>query len=244
MSEAQLLTRDEAAELVNDAVRKAVELTTERILAKMAEQRAAVPDGNVVSAPTGDVAFARSLAVEIAQLADQGTGKKRVPPEVLEKRFKARQRMEDLIIRNRAQNVRPEWELVAAVFLEDRLISPVWIDPQHVQQATRIRWRGVPNGAMRPLDDAAREVYEAFCESIGSLTGGPTPLRARVTAAGNVLESLPGVGDLDLGEDFRAPEGPSRMSDLEVGSGRGGGRQAKEIRVLGSIAKPALQTVF
>lgn len=230
---------------VADAIEQAVAQTAETIMARLAAANEERGEPVPVAPPPENVSFARALATEIAQLADQGTGKKRVSAEVLEKRVAARIRMEDIVARNRKDNVRPQWELVAGTFLEERWVSPVWIDASHRQQPTKIRWRGIPNGSMRPVDDLAREVWAAFCESIGQSTGGPASVRAKVTAMGNVIESSPipagadELGDLDLDEGLIRQPAPQRMSDLEI-SGRGG--KASEIAILGTVARPALQT--
>ena len=76
--------------------------TAEFKAAVQAAVAAALPDilaqiKGSAAAEGGDEGFARALAMEIAQLSDQGTGRKRVAPEVIAARDAARKRMVTLI---------------------------------------------------------------------------------------------------------------------------------------------------
>lgn len=241
-----VVTRAEMEFAVQDAVQKAVQATTSAIMAKMAE----APAG----APAPDQHFAEALAMALAGIANQGTGKKVVPPEVLAKRARAKDRMLELILEYRQQKVVPVYELVAGTFLDERWIPAAQITAGHQVVPTEIRFRGIPNSSMRPVNDAARTIWEEYCDWIGSHKGGaamsrvPVNRSQEVSFSGRVMESSP-MPDLDqddlqdLVTEGGRPAPNPRMAEVEV-VGRGGNRAGKTMNVLGTIAEPARQSSF
>jgi hypothetical protein len=221
----------EFAAAVAEASAKAVA----EILAKMQ------PAGQAATA--GDQNFAEMLAMSIAQLTDQGTGRKRLAPEVLRARAEARDRMQELIIAARRDGVVPRYTLVAKVYLDEILVEPKWIDSQHIAQDTVIEWPGVPSEAMRPANDVAQGIYDAFMDSIGSTTAVAPEQPMHVTAGGLVVH---GRGQLRRGQQ---PAGqPRGLGAQDVGEGlriphKGAPGQYKPVNVLGSVAPPARQQI-
>lgn len=230
MGEADKLPLNDSPEF-KEAVAAAVAKAVPEILEKLNETR-------------GDASWAQTLAMAIATVSDQGTGtKRRVPPEIMKARDDARARMVDLIVAARAAGRLPSYRLTNKVLLDEQLIDPVWIDKNHTAQPTEIDWPGVPNEAMVPLNDVAREIHAAFVESIGSIAKEHQlrydPLK--VTKGGLVVRGAPSAASHEttlerVNAQAKSDEGV-RVKHKDQ-SGR-----YKDVNVLGTIARPAQQTV-
>lgn len=147
------------------AIAAATEAAVKAILAKMETAR---PADAARPMQTDDVSFARSLALQFDEIANQG--KKRVPPDVLLKRETAREHMEELIIEFRERDIMPTYGLKRAVYLDETRVQPTYTNESHRQCRTEIGWPLAPNEAMEPINDAARQIHAAFVASIGGLT--------------------------------------------------------------------------
>jgi hypothetical protein len=200
--------------------------------------------------------FARAIAASTAEMADQGTSRKRVAPEILEARAQSRARMETLL--EAAQKLkgteRPFYRVRAKCYLGDRLIEPFQRMGRGEVMPTHIYFMSSPNLGMEPLNDAAREIYAAFRGSIAGgdqmLNGKPTPdaLGAKplwVTNNGAII-STPTTTAREHGMVIE----PETLSDTpDTGLGPRVGQQveivsvddprATKIPVLGTIAAPA-----
>ena len=115
-----------------------------------------------------DPTWMRALAMEISQLTDQGTGRKRVAPEIIRSRQVSRELMVKLIAKARAAGRTATYRVRAKTLLADRVVEPYWIDNLHTAQPTIIDWDGIPNEAMVPENKTAKEIYEAYKGWIGS----------------------------------------------------------------------------
>ncbi len=220
-----------------DAVRVAVEAATSEILKKVSVAR--IEQDTPV--PGDEMKWARMMALAIAEVADQGTNRKRVAPEILEARRVARERMVDLIIAHRARGSVPSYQLKNKVYLDEILVEPVWIGADHRHYPTEIDWPGVPNEAMRPMNDAAKEVYQAFSESIGSTAEVISQQIARITPGGLVVQK--GIPVSGVGEAPQVGGGSvlgGRTGELNI-RGRTRPGEIVETRVLGTIAPAARQ---
>ncbi len=253
-----MVTREEAMAMATDAATAAANTAVQKLLADLA-----------VAKPTGQFDgmqdVLNGLAMAMAQVGNQGTGKAVVDPAVLEKRSRARKRMFDLIREARDAGNAPEYVLLRISHLADQIIQPFWVDNMRQTQQTRIRWDGVPNEAMEPVpgDEVARGIYEAFCESIDKALGTVTTLRPAdakgnmVSPGGHVFETGPKIPKGYLGPDAQmegrpsmeivsgAPERDKPHNGLEV-LGRASGMQTQrtvDINVLGTKAPPARQMV-
>jgi hypothetical protein len=236
--------------MAEEAAAKAVQ----QVLAAIAQERGEAPAAVAKDGESMD--FARGLAMALAEIANQGTGKDVVDPAIIERRSIARRKMVSLIVSARENGIRPEYGLVATVQLMDQLIVPVWVDAARVTHQTCIKWDGVPNEAMEPKDDAAHGIYMAFCESIGKTPGtlarlNPVDRKGNiVTPGGHVFESLPAIpkaysgGDLEIDPGALADRGLPH-NGLEVLGRAPGGMTNREVRipVLGTVAEPARQLV-
>lgn len=145
-----------------------------------------------VAGLTDQDGFAERLALAIAEISDQGTSRKRVAPEILAARARAHARCVDLIIAARGSGSKPEYRLISKVYLNEQLIEPFMPGPNKQPISTEIIWSGLPNDAMRPLNDVAKEIYREYRASVGST--GPlqgTDNRAiSMTPGGLVIKGL------------------------------------------------------
>ena len=208
------------------AVDAAVAKATEEILSKISAAQAST--GNTATDETG---FARALAIEIAKMTDQGTGRKRISTEEALKREVAYERMQSLVIDYRARGITPEYELKAATHLDEQMIAPTYTDRNHVQRKTQIGWPGFPNEAMEPINDAAVEIFTAYREYLG----GASPKVTHATGKGGSLRVMhkPDGGATPA-------VGKPRGGDLAI-LGRDRTNEVVETAVLGTIARPARQ---
>lgn len=220
----------------------AVEAATARIVAELEAKRSAsdkaraeaMPDPENAPSDATSLAFARHLAAQIAELADQGNGKKsRVAPAVLEKRRLARERMEDLLVEAFSTGNTPQYGLKAAQYLDEVLVQPTYIDGNHRRMQTKIGWDKVPNEGMVPMNPVAADIFAAFMESIG----GESPIAPKRSEAGSSLKVLhEGNG----GREPAAVGAGRRRGGLEI-LGRGVEGEIVETNVLGTVANPARQ---
>ena len=225
------------------AVAAAASKAVEDILAKIEAAAAA----NRVSAPQQDnVGLAEALAMSIAEISDQGTNRKRVAPEVLQQRAKSRDTMMELLIEARATGRVPIYHLRNKVYLDEMLVDPVYMSSDKRQMPTEIHWPGVPSEAMIPVNDIAKEVHAYFVSSIGSLdpkhqikseplftTAGGLVVQGRPTATRAARGTIVGDG---------LPGGVEGGEGLTVGH-RGAPGHFSAVNVLGTVARPAMQTV-
>lgn len=186
------------------------------------------------------LAFARGLAVALAELGNQGIGKgKPVSPEVLAQRETARKRMFDLIVETNKSGEVPMYALKHQQYLGEQKIDPYWRGADHKMHKTEIEWPGVPNHGMEPINEPAERIFEAFLESVGTMfqIGGKfatDPARLRVTAKGLVVHGDPSAARHDSPV---ATDGPTHGL---VVRGRGA-NTGRPVRVLGTVAAPALE---
>lgn len=204
---------------------------------------------SVGGAPTevGNQEWMKQLAVVLADIGNQGTGRKTVSPVIMKQRADARSRMVDLIMRAKAEGRPATYKLRNKVLLGNRVIEPFWSAADHTTKATEIDWAGIPNDAMIPQNETAKEIFKAFQDSIGTIdkehqipedklgiTPGGLVVRAGAVTATTEKRTgeAPQVGD----GSFHEEEG------LTVHHGNQPGRY-KDINVLGTIQPPARQTI-
>ena len=217
------------AEAAADAVKGIMEALT---AGREASGTTAAPAASI------DNQFAEGLAMALAQLTDQGTSRKRVAPEIVRKRAEARQLMENLIIQARTEGRAARYKLRNKVYVGEVLIHPNWKPSrEEVARPTVIEWAGVPNEAMAPENDTAKEIFASYIDSIGSTVSVVQEQPQYVTANGLTINGKP----------------PARRSN-EVGRGESDGLRIigrdgvssagsyTEINVLGTVAPPARQS--
>jgi hypothetical protein len=194
---------------------------------------------------SADPTWMRALAMEISQLTDQGTGRRRVAPEVLRSRQMAREKMTNLIVDARAAKKTATYRVKAKILLADRVVEPFWIASDHTAQPTIIDWDGVPNEAMVPENKTATAIHKAFMESIGNSARVVPEDALAITPGGLVVHG--GAAGLSSGKrQVRVPEAKhtgdaSPEGGLNIHNKNAPGRFVEK-RILGTIADPARQT--
>jgi len=209
--------------------------------------------------------LARAIAASNAEMADQGTSRKRVAPEILEARMQSDRLMHKLLeaAQTLPKGERPLYRVRSKGYFGDRLIEPYQRLGGGKVVPTQVTFMSSPNLALEPLNKAAVAIYAAF---IGTISGGdqtingygsvPDPLGAKpfwMTNNGAVI-SAPTATAREHGM-IMEPE-PISLDDMrretpDVGDGRrlGGAVEiisvddprATKIPVLGTIAPPAVR---
>jgi hypothetical protein len=255
-----------AAMTTSPAFQEAVAKAAAEAVKPLLDQLSALR-GNVGTAPeVGDRSMMQELAMAISQLTDQGSNRSRVAPEIIQQRNDSRKKMVDLIIEARAEGKVATYQLRNKVHIADRIIEPFWIRSDHTSQPTEIDYGGVPNEAMVPVNDTAREIFAAFKGSIGSIVagkgkdghalpdmerlgitpkgvvvrnGGVSPATARAVPQG--LEKVP-LHDGPMPAYEEAPQvNGTTDSDVRVHHENAQGRYVEK-HILGTVQAPARQT--
>lgn len=210
------------------AARAAVAQVSTELLAKVQQPAAAPGFGDA------EGLFSK-LALAIAEISDQGTQRKRVAPEILAQRAAAHGRAVARIIAAREAGEKPEYRLVSKVYLNERFIEPYMPGPNKQPIPTEIIWSGMPNDAMRPLNDAAREIYAEFRASIGSTEAikGADNRPLWMTLGGVVVKG-------DARAQRREVAAPAPFGD-DLGVKNQNDPTAPFIHVLGTVAPAARQ---
>lgn len=202
-----------------------------------------------VSAQTSPAAIAsadgldlmRQLSLNIAQLTSQDTGRQHIDPAVIQAREVARTRMFELIAAARRNGDEAVYVLVGKVWLDNQIVEPMWTRDDKVVVATEVIWLDVPNDAMRPVNETAKGIYEAYMESVGDGHKAMAPIpEYGMNTAGLVVK---GRG-IPTAAHRRTPADDARAwaePNLKVINHNGARYEQK--RILGTIVPPALQTV-
>lgn len=233
----------------------------DRIMAEVKAMMPKVKAGEKVAEDDGEIQkLARAIAMSNAEIADQGTRRKRVSPAVLEARNQSMIRMHELLeaAQRLPKSKLPVYRVRSKVYLGDRLIEPFQRLAGGKVVPTNIIFVSAPNLGMEPVNDAAKEIYDAF---IGTISGGdqtingvkaPDPSGAKplwMTNNGAVI-ATPTATAREHGMVLE-PEMISlderEIPDVGDGSRLGGAAEiisvddprATKIPVLGTIAPPA-----
>ena len=221
----------------------------------------AVKRENGMPAVSGEAGlFASQLAQAIAQLSDRDQGIKRIPAETLAKWAHARAKLEEVIVRNQmaadelvkkaeAEGEEhafspnwPQWEIVGKIALDEHVTEPFTVNPTtKMPEPATAYYLGIPNLAMRPMNKAAREVFDLFVASIGaegevSATSGSSK-NYWLSARGQVIDGMGGIPvSADRHRKVNTKQLRGRLGPGQFHPG------ADTINVLGTIAAPARQT--
>lgn len=216
-----------------DAVAAGIASAIPAILSQLSKAKGDVP------VSSGDQSWAEGLAMAIAQLNDQGTGRKRVAPEIIKARVEAREEMTRLLIEAKAAGAMPLYTLRNKVYLDEILIEPIYMDPATKSpRPTEIGWPSVPSEAMIPVNEVAKNIFEMFSRSIGSTDWNKPPDTFGVTVGGLVVKN----GAVQPKRAVPSENGHIKTEGLTI-SHRGGDRNFKEIPILGTVAQPARQAI-
>lgn len=224
---------------IQSAIASAVAEATARIIADIETKRAAMGT-SAASSGQSDSSLARTLAVELANLADQGSHRKRIDPAILESRREARDRMTGFIIDARAANEIPEYELKRAVYLDEILVAPTYVGNDRRQRRTRIEWPGIPNEAMLPKNVVAERIFAAFMDSIGGLSPFVNK-KSEIEVEREAVRKGGGLNVMHKPALYEAPPvGKPRGGEMRI-LGRSQPGEIVETNVLGTLAAPARQ---
>lgn len=242
MSETRdMIPADEVESILAERVRAEVE----KAVAGIKDMVSAQLQAPVAVAPSEDQNWMQALAMQIATLTDQDIGRKRVPPEEMVKREKAKERMVGLIAEADARGEEPLYRLRSVVYLGEQKIMPSWIDPNHRQQPTEIGWMGVPNMAMEPVNEVAQRIYSAFAEWTGGVdrkaakAAGVEVETGRLTPSGLISVRQGEMTKRFSEAQHTGVDTSGRGSLIPTIRGRGGPGQTVERRILGTVMPPA-----
>jgi hypothetical protein len=240
------------------AVSAAVAKATAGIRDELLGQMKSIIGQPVTPAEGGAVEIANQIALAVSQMADQGSGRKRVPVEVLAAREAGRKDMEALLLaaRDLPKNEKPRYRLIAAGWFKDRLVQPFTIDKRSGEQIpTEVVYMAIPGEHMKPINKSAKAIYAAYQRSISNNAGTEVPLDVKsvwvtdngVVITGTATATARAHGRvIDPMAEFEdeAPEvtEPSLNEDPDFGIVNQYDPRAKDVHVLGTIASPAQRT--
>ncbi len=211
------------------AVAEAAAMTVKQLIAA-----GAVPQAQGSDAATE---LFSKMALSIAEISDQGTQRKRVAPEILAARDAARRRAEARVILARENGEKPEYKVIAKIYFNERFIEPFRLNDAKKPVPNEIIWTGMPNQALVPLNEVAKEIFAHYEASIAS--GGKLATTDNrsvwVTSSGLVVK-----GDAPARRFVADPQ--EFRDDLQVHSSPND-PTAPEVRVLGTVAAPARQNI-
>lgn len=232
-----LIPASEVDRIVNERIATAVEERlageTDRITAKIMERLAEAQANQ--GAMNADV-----LAMAIATLTDQGTGRKRIAPEVQKARDEAKVRMDAAIERALAEKRPARYQLRAATYLDEILVPPKWVDQWHRAQPMEIEWPHAPNSAMIPLNDTAKEIYGEYAKWIGEVK--PRDFGDHKTTAKGLVVLTRNAAPPDDIPETAMPRAGSANQGLKMGGRPGAAETYTEVSILGNIHPPARQS--
>jgi hypothetical protein len=204
--------------------------------AEIARQLAELKGGAAPSPGNGDQSWMEALALAISNVTDQEIGRRRVPPEEIAKRTRAKGRLDALMEETVKLGVQPSYYLRKQVYFGEQMISPIWIDRATKEaKPTEIGWWGIPNQFMDPVNEEAKAIFALFLEWIGD--SKRTTNGMRVTPGGLVVRS--GGMPVEGGRDAA----PRVGRDQPTVKSRGGQQRSIETRILGTLMEPAKQMV-
>lgn len=193
----------------------------------------------------GSQDWMQALAVTLAEIGNQGTGRKTVAPHILKQREDARGRMVDLILKARAEGQPATYRLTAQVHLAERVIDPFWTAADHTTKSTEIDWGGIPNDAMVPVNDTAKEIHAAFKDSVGTMERVVPEERLGITPNGLIVRNAAVTDTVRRRTGSEAPhtgDGTGEDVGLKIHHENQPGRY-KDVHILGTIQEPARQSI-
>lgn len=188
------------------------------------------------------------LALELAELTSQNSGRKYIAPEILRQRAQAGERMMDLIKQASDKRQLPTYRLTNKVHLDDQVVEPFFVGSDHVARPTEIGWPHVPNDAMVPINDVAKEIYAQWLASVGNVEKPVADPKFGVTAKGLVVKGAAvqrkrEVGNPQFGQDaMQGTDYADKPSGLTIAHAHLGGQQSPQ-HILGTIQPPATQYI-
>lgn len=229
-AEIEKRTEDRVAGMLPDLMAKATAAAFDQLSSKLAAARAEAGAPVTQETRTADAALLEGLAHAMAKASDPGNKRRIIAPEILKERAASREEMMKLIIDNHARKEVPIYLVIEKTFLAETLIDPQFQEPVTRKMVNQeINWPGVPNSALAPISDSAKEIHTLYLKSIGKKPRDLTKVAAPwVMSAGKILRGRLGA------------EGPAENPSMGTDPRRLGDRQQKTVNVLGSTAAPAV----
>lgn len=195
--------------------------------------------------PTMDISSIMSeLSLNIAAMTNTGDNRKPMPPEEVRRRVQAAERMGKIVIRINEEGLQPHYTIVAQTWLSNQLIQP-WLPNGDGQwRSNEVIWTGAPNAAMRPMNEIAQEVFDAYLESVGGSTKNEGTAREQAVWTGygglimvgdNPPQSMVQRGNVRGAQPATAGAGLETTSVLTSTDNP----NAKRIPILGTVTAPA-----
>lgn len=213
----------------------------ERIIASRVEDEINKHLERIRNAPQSDnPAWMQELAMSIAALSDQGSGRRRVAPDEMARRAEGYASMLALLEQANREQDEPVYKLRHVVYLGELRVNPIWIDRERRQQPTEIGWYGVPNEAMVPINPVAERIYAAFLQWIGATAVRDLgPMRVTASGLAVIKRGPPSL----MNPEPRHVAGHSADGPLApVIRGRGVQGPGTETHILGTVMPPARQS--
>lgn len=188
------------------------------------------------------------LALELAELTSQNSGRKYLAPEILRQRAAAGERMMDLIKQASTKRQLPTYRLTNKVHLDDQVVEPFFVGPDHVARPTEIGWPHVPNDAMVPINETAKAIYTEWLASVGNIEKPVADARLGITAKGLVVkggavQNKREVGNPQFGQNtMEGTDFTDKPSGLTIAHAHQAGQQSPT-HILGTIQPAATQYV-
>ncbi len=208
--------------------------------------------GEKATAPVAgeaEMALFRGIAMAMAEVADQGTDRKRISPEILAQREAAAAKLKEVLAEVRANGEQPVYQLKNKVQVNLRgkgetIIEPLWLGNDKIHYPTEISSPDMPNLAMVPINEPAKRIFALFLESIGSIAEQELqePDGIAMTRGGTVVRGNAALQVArQIGGDPSNWVGHDRPETDFVEVRRNQPSQTKDVRVLGTIQPPARQ---
>jgi hypothetical protein len=190
------------------------------------------------------------LAGAIIGANDPKNDRRRISPAEAERRAAAFDKMGELIMVGRKHKRGARYRVVAKTYLGETFIEPWQSAGDGKWVPTEIIWNGAPNGALRPMDDAAEAIYEQYLIYIGGSTKNPAGVQEQPTwvQGGIVMVGTPSETARAHGR-VRDPAPPIEVPDFDT-KALGPTQEltstddpnATAIPILGTQAQPARRT--
>lgn len=237
---------------VTDIIRSAIDAA---VRAQLAKQPAA--------APAADLSLFAEFSRTITELVNQGTphSEKKVPPEVMAKRDEGHKRMRTLIAeRNKAIRANPgddaEWpyyRVMDFTFIHESWLTPMTLDQVSKRMLpTEFFFDGVPNRALMPLNAHAKAIHKAFMQWTGGNGQPNAPAIEEIAITPNGMFFKGQMPKTMRHHSFKVGEVQNQhfeedpdVMEFRNATGTSGpiDPTASHVRILGTLARPATQSV-
>lgn len=151
-----------------DELRALIQQEAETLAHTIAEEKLSRIGQPAVSTDTA-MAIGEAIAINTAEIANQGTGKRApLDPKVVKQRRLAKEEMLAALKEYADAGDTPEYQIMQVCFLYGTQVYPQSNNPYGPPVDTVIGWPHIPNLAMRSVNESAKQVFALFMKSIGN----------------------------------------------------------------------------